>query len=135
MAGGGGVRWPPAGDVRAMVAGGGPARFWTSPDLSVSVTEREALDAVHLFDFINWDLVESAIDPPGAKDAMGLPIDRDNHNVRLAMMAECLTNARNADPGAGLALMDNKYWRFAVAALLEARDRARLHQEDGRDLP
>jgi len=31
--------------------------------------------------------------------------------------------------------MDNKYWRFAVSALLEARDRARLIHEDGRDLP
>jgi hypothetical protein len=98
----------------------------------VSVTEREALEAVRLFEFINWDLVETAIDPPGATDALGVPIDRHNPNVRLAMMAECLTNARKAAPGAGIELMDNKYWRFAVSALLEARDLARLiHDESG----
>jgi len=104
-------------------------RWWTSPDLSITVTEPEALEAVHLFEFINWDMVEKAIDPPGARDAFGLPIDRHNPQVRLAMMAECLTNARGATAGTGMAQMDNKYFRFAVAALLEARDRARLASE------
>jgi hypothetical protein len=111
----------------------GQGRFWTAPDLSVSVTEREALEAVHLFEFLNWDMVDGSIDPPGAVDAFGLPIDRHNPNVRLAMMAECLTNARGAEAGTGIAQMDNKYWRFAVAALLEARDRARLMAEEGGD--
>lgn len=114
----------------------GQGRFWTSPDLSVTVTEREALEAVRLFEFLNWDLVEDAIDPPGAVDSMGLPLDRHNPQVRLAMMAECLTNARRAQPGAGIGQMDNKYWRFAVAALLEARDLARLiHDEGGEAQP
>jgi hypothetical protein len=100
-------------------------RFWTAPDLSVSVTEREAHAAVRLFDFLDWDTIEAKMNglPP---DALGVPMDRHNPNIRLAFMAECLSDAREAKAGTGLDLMDNHYWRFAVEALLEARDRARL---------
>ena len=101
-------------------------RFWTAPDLSVSVTEAEAHKAVRLFDCLDWDKIEAKGLPVDRLDALGVPMDRHNRNVRLAFMAECLSDAREATPGTGLDLMDNRYWRFAVEALLEARDRARL---------
>jgi len=112
------------------MAAGGPGRFWTAPDLSVSVTEREALEAVRLFEHLDWDTIEAGL--PSGATTDGLPIDRDNPHVRQAFMAEALTRARGAPEGQGLDLMDNKYWRFAVSALLEARDLARLiHDESG----
>jgi hypothetical protein len=105
-------------------------RFWTAPDLSVSVTEQEALGAIRLFEHLDWDTIEAGLKPGFTTD--GLPIDRDNPHVRQAFMAEALTTARGAPEGQGLDLMDNKYWRFAVSALLEARDLARLiHDESG----
>lgn len=126
----------PAGDVLAGVIGwhgeqdGG--RWWTSPDLSVTLTEREAMDAIHLFELLNWDTVEADL-KPGATSPSGEPLDRHNRNVRLALMAECLTNARDAKPGTGIALMDNHYWRHAVSALLEARDLAKMGMLGGPD--
>jgi hypothetical protein len=102
-------------------------QFWTSPDLSVTVTEREAFRAFRLFDRLDWDAMEAkGLLPVDRRDALGVPMDRHNRNIRLAFMAECMADARDAEPGTGLDLMENRYWRFAVEALLEARDRAHL---------
>lgn len=96
--------------------------YMTAPDLSVTFTEDETVEACMTFDQINWDEFEARL-PPGAKDTEGRPIDRNNRHVRLAFLAEATVIVRKGVPGSGLALMDNEYFRFAINAMLDAVDK------------
>lgn len=99
-------------------------RGWTSPDLSVTITEPEVAQALHTFSHVNWDEIEADL-PKGAVDTRGVPIDRHNWYVRVAAIAEALGLARGAESGTGLAQLDNPQFEAACGALLRVYDRMR----------
>ena len=96
-------------------------KAWTAPDLSVTITEEEADWAWGMFKTFNWDLLESLL-TPGATETAGKPIDRDNHSLRLLIMANCALCHRLGPEKAQAEaerLMDNATFRFMVGQLLE----------------
>jgi hypothetical protein len=97
-------------------------KYWTSPDLSVSITEEEVMRALRTFRHIDWELIELSL-PVGAVDITGVPLNRHNRYVRMACLAEALTLARNAASGSGLQMMKNRHFESAVDALLTVYDR------------
>jgi hypothetical protein len=101
---------------------GGKGQEWavSAPDLSVTITDREALLAVRIFDRTDWDGLE--LEAAGRRDALGRPVDRRNPSVRLALLAEAVARVRGAKDGEGIDLMSNPYYESMVRALLKARD-------------
>lgn len=67
--------------------------IFTSPDLSITITEEEAVHAFQIYDHIDWDGVEAGI-PADAKDTAGNPVDRHNQNLKVWMMASAAVTRR-----------------------------------------
>lgn len=90
--------------------------------MSISITDDEAMRALELFHYVGWEDIESGL-PEGATDTSGVPLNRHNRNIRLGTLAECLTFVRSAPEGAGLDLMNNRYYEQYVNLLLDAYDK------------
>lgn len=103
--------------------------YLTAPDLSVTVTDSDMARAFDMFHVFGWEEIESGL-PAGATDTSGAPLDRNNRNIRLVAMAECIGVAKGEPFGTGYDRMDtNQHWRTLVSAALDAYDKT----EGGRD--
>ncbi len=97
--------------------------YMTAPDLSVTITENEAKLAFEVFDSFDWDLIEDSL-PPNALDPDGVPINRNNRSLRLAVMAENVQLIRGDKSGKGISMMDNPHYEHLIEAMLDAFDKA-----------
>lgn len=99
-------------------------KAWTAPDLSVTITEEEANWAWFMFARFDWDLIESKL-PAGQTDTAGNPVNRNNQNLRLMVMANCAL-AHRLGPEKSMPeaerLLDNPTFRIMVEKLLETFD-------------
>ena len=68
-------------------------RAFTSPDLSITITEDEAIHAFTIYDNVDWDGLEAKI-PMGQKDTAGNPVDRHNQNLKVGLMAAAAVDHR-----------------------------------------
>lgn len=94
--------------------------YMTAPDMSVTILQTEAEQALETFDFYDWDKLEQGM-PAGSKDTSGNPIDRHNQDVRRLVLAECLAHARGA-LGEGTTQMNNPHFRHMIDTLLNGFD-------------
>lgn len=99
------------------------SRAITAPDLSVTVTDDEAMRALNLFDLTDWDKLEATL--PDGNDRAGVPFDRRNRNIRIALLAESLQFVRSAEEGKGIEMLSNPYYEQYVGLLLDGYDQAR----------
>lgn len=93
---------------------------YTSPDLSVTITEDEANHAWAEFASIDWAAVEADL-PTGSADSTGRPLNRHNINLQRAFMSASLVCLRVGHENAvdeSFKLMDNPHFRIMVDTAL-----------------
>lgn len=107
--------------------------FITAPDGSFTITSEESNKTFELYDFVNWDRLESRF-PNGATDAKGIKIDRHNPNIKVGVMASALMSVRyGVDASYAKAneyLSNNPHFETLIVAMVTAFEKTK--DGDGR---
>lgn len=98
-------------------------------DGMITLNEDAIAYALELFDFTDWDKLEAEL-PDGIKDTSGTPVDRNNRNIRLWVLAGAVGLAHGEQEGpaleattSGMELMNNPAYEQVIESLLNAYDR------------
>lgn len=97
--------------------------YLTAPDGSFTITSEESNKTFELYDFVDWGRLESRF-PPGAADAKGVKIDRNNPNIKVGVMVSMLMSVRyGIDASAGKAneyLSKNPHFETLITGMIDA---------------